>query len=134
MASRLLLSLRTWGDSDVVGDALVPCGRRHLCVLVRVPQELHGRRLDAVHPDLPAKEAECRLSRRFAEAIVAAVVVVWLVAVMAAIIDPTRAEIAGQVSLIMGPVAGVAGAILAVSKAQNGNGKNGNGHNGKKGG
>lgn len=62
------------------------------------------------------------VNTRLAEYIVAAIVGVWLFAVLAAIIDPDRAAVAGQIAPIIGTIAGAAVAVLTISRKKNGNG------------
>lgn len=64
------------------------------------------------------------MSPKVAEYLVAAIVLVWLFSVAAALIDPDRAEVAGQLAPIIGTIAGGAIAVLTL-KRKNGNGKNG---------
>ena len=63
------------------------------------------------------------MSTRLAEAIVAAIVVVWLGSVIAAVIDPSRAEVAGQIAPIIGTIAGGAIAVLTLTRKRNGGDK-----------
>lgn len=60
------------------------------------------------------------MSRTFAEFVVAAIVVAWLVSVLVALIDPSRADTAGTFAPIMGTVAGGAIAALALARRRNG--------------
>lgn len=62
------------------------------------------------------------MSRVLAEGIVAAIVLVWLVSVLAAVLDPSRADVAVTLAPIMGTIAGAAVAALALTRR---NGKNG---------
>ncbi len=64
------------------------------------------------------------MNTKLAEYVVALIVIVWLLSVAAALLDPERAEVAGQLAPIIGTIAGGAIAVLTI-KRKNGNGKNG---------
>lgn len=61
------------------------------------------------------------MNTKLAELIVSAIVLVWLFAVVVAVVDPGRADVAGQIAPIVGTIAGAAVAVLTLRK-KNGNG------------
>ena len=63
------------------------------------------------------------VNAKFAEYVVAAIVLVWLATVVAALIDPSRAALAGQLAPVIGTIGGGAIAVLTlVRQRKNGNG------------
>ena len=62
---------------------------------------------------------------KLAELVVAAVVLAWLGAVMAAIVAPDRTDLVLAIAPIIGTVAGAAVAALAITRRNGNNGRNG---------
>lgn len=69
-----------------------------------------------------ACELEGTVPRNIAETLVAVIVVAWLLTVVVALIDPTRAGPAGDLAPIIGTIAGGAIAALTIARKRNGNG------------